>query len=286
MAAIPVTITNAGRAKIIANGLSGTIAKVVAGTGYDSTPADAASVVTPYSPVKEYPIVAGTQSDAMLQVVWQEGETAAGADYSPTELAFLDNDGLCIGYSGVSTGSLFTKGTAPHQWTFLGTLLNLPAGATINFTASVGYFVATTVIKGVVELATDAEVATPPGNARALSTDNMDAIADKVIADKVETYQWSEITIDSDAGTGWRGRISSVDSSGAITGIENSGGTGYATGDTATVKAGVGTGATLTVAVAGGVPTVSVNAAGSGYGVAKPLTLAAGVEYRLYEAVD
>ena len=156
--AITTTVTNVGRAKIISNGLLANARKIAFGTGYDSTPADATGLVTPYSPVKEFDIVAGHQNGAHIQVVFQEGETAPGANYSPTELVILDDADAVIAYAGVSTGSLFTKGTAPHMWTYIGELVNLPAGATINFTATVGYFVATETVKGVVELATSAEV--------------------------------------------------------------------------------------------------------------------------------
>ena len=177
MAGIPTTVTDAGRTKIISNGLLANARKVAFGTGYDSTPADATGVATPYSPAKVLDIMAGHQSGAEVQVVFQQGETPSGADYSPTELAILDADDATIAYAGVSTGSLFTKSTAPHLWTFIGELMNLPPGATINFTSTVGYLVATTEVRGVGELAEDSEVATPPTDyPRLLSTDNLDAL--------------------------------------------------------------------------------------------------------------
>ena len=184
--AITTTVTNAGRAKIINNGLLANARKIAFGTGYDSTPADATGLATPYSPEKKLDIVAGHQNGAQIQVVFQEGETPAGQDYSPTELVILDADDAVIAYAGVSTGALFTKGAAPHMWTYIGELVNLPANATINFTVSVGYFVATTEVRGVVELATDAEVATPPADyPRVLTTDNVDALQIKIVAAQI-----------------------------------------------------------------------------------------------------
>ena len=289
--AIIAVLTDVGeqlRAQHLVDGTTYQITKIKAGAGHVTTAALAVArtdIVTPLVPARENDNPAGVAlaHDPVAQVRYVD---PASVTYDIKEFGVFVGTQMTHFICDDAGAILYHK--TPTLTLDVGIYIAVASGdqAAFTFQEAAANALATTEQTGLVELASDAEVATPPAKARALTTDNMDAIGNKVFDDKVETYQWSEITIDSDAGTGWRGRISSVDSSGAITGIENSGGTGYATGDTAAVKAGVGTGATLTVTVAAGVPTVSVNAAGSGYGVAKPLTLAAGVEYRLYEAVD
>lgn len=289
--AIIAVLTDVGeqlRAQHLVDGTTYQITKIKADGGHVTTAALARArtdIVTPFVPARENDNPQGVAlvHDPVAQVRYID---SASVTYPIKGFGIFAGAQMTHYVCDDAGATLYVK--TPTLTLDVGIYIAVASGdqAAFTFQEAAANALATTESPGLVELATDAEVATSPGNPRALSTDNVDAIGNKVIADKVETYQWSEITIDSDAGTGWQGRISSVDSSGAITGIENSGGTGYATGDTATVKAGVGSGATLTVAVAGGVPTVSVNAAGSGYGVAKPLTLAAGVEYRLYEAVS
>lgn len=292
MAGFPTTVTNAGRAKIISNGLLANARKIAFGTGHDPTPADATGLVTPYSPEKVFDIIAGHQNGAQIQVVFQEGETLPGADYSPTEMAILDDADAVISYGSVSTGSLFTKGTAPHQWTYIGELLNLPDGATINFTTTVGYFVATTEVRGVGELAEDAEVATPPTDyPRLLTTDNIDAIADEVIDEKVKAYQYSEIVIKADSGSGGKARIGGVNNVGGVVNVDLlAAGTGYPTtanAVTATVEKSIGTGCVLSVSVNtdGTLASITPTTAGTGYGESLPSAVPAdGTIELLYEA--
>lgn len=151
-AAIPVTVTDTGRAKILASPANESlVAEVVFGAGRQPDFAKAAGVAAPVAPPVSLRPAALTQIEDLLQFVVQQGETVP---YDVTELAVLDGDGVAVLYTASAAGTtLFRKSAAPSSWTFVGRLLNLPPGANVRFDVDIGYFVADRKIHGVVRLA-------------------------------------------------------------------------------------------------------------------------------------
>ena len=163
--AIPSTVTTVGRGKILASGMNeAAVAEIVFGSGRNATPATATGVTTPLVPPVSLAPSAFRQTEDVIQATVQQGRTATV--YMATEMAILDSTGDCLVYVAAAAGeTLFTKSEQPAVWTFIGQLLNLPAGGTLTFTVDVGYFVADENTHGTVVLAGDADADADEANA-------------------------------------------------------------------------------------------------------------------------
>ena len=153
-----LVLTTAGLTAIAADIAGGTdtrIARVEFGTG-TYTPADSRTALeTPFSPAKSFADPAGSVSGNDFQVSFVDD---TDNQYSVSEIGFFDANDVLIAVDAVDSGTLFTKADAPRQWTYVGQVTGLPAGASVTFAVTQSYITATTAVNGVGRIATQAEV--------------------------------------------------------------------------------------------------------------------------------
>ena len=185
--AIISVMTDAGetlRTQDVANGTSSQVTRIEADMGFVATAALAQAltdVVTPFVPVRE---TTNPQGKAL-------------ANDPVAQFRYLDADAVdyAIKGFGIFAGATMTHyicddgGATIYPKTaglILDVVLYITARsgdqATFTFSDDLAAPVATALVPGLVRLATDANVANPPANARALTTDNVDAVLAEVPA--------------------------------------------------------------------------------------------------------
>ena len=153
-----LVLTTAGLSAIaadIAGGDDTRIARVEFGTGTYTPAIGQTDLMTPFSPVKSFANPAGSVSGGNFQVSFVDDSDDM---YSVSEIGFFDSNDVLIAVDAVTTGTLFTKADAPRQWTYVGQVTGLPAGATVTFAVTQSYITATTAVNGVGRIATQTEV--------------------------------------------------------------------------------------------------------------------------------
>ena len=186
MAIISVMTTDGEnlRSDNVANGTTSQVDRIEAASGHVATAALAralSDVVTPFVPVRETnnPQGRALSADPVAQFRYQDG---AQVTYNIVEFGVFAGNVMTHYICDDAGGTIYPK--TPSL--LLDVVLHITATsgdqATFTFDADLMAPVATTGTPGLVRLATDADVGNPPAAARALTTDNVDALLAEVPA--------------------------------------------------------------------------------------------------------
>ena len=171
------------RASDVAAGTTSQVTRIEADMGHVTTAALARAltdVVIPHAPVRETtnPQGRALASDPVAQFRYLD---AAAVDYNIVGFGIFAGATMTHYICDDAGATIYPKTAGLILDVVLYIVAESGDQATFTFSDDLMAPVATTVVPGLVRLATDANVVNPPATARALTTDNVDAIRDEVL---------------------------------------------------------------------------------------------------------